>query len=217
MRADALWQWLHRFKATRWGFAALMVPNLVGIVFGYYYYWQVGQFDPSSPHFEHPVLWPLVADSPNAVLLMSLSLVLYRFGRRSAILDSLAFVAMVYIGLWTTFVFVAYPSQFGTWDWGATNNRLFLSHLLMPLEALVLVRDLRRDALPRWFAVALAIATAVHLGVDHGPMQARPAPFLDAGPAIWVGSLLLAAVSLAAWVAVVWPGLRSRRGEDAAG
>lgn len=194
---------MHRFK-TDWRLtAALMVPNLFGIVFGYYYYFDVGQFDPASTYFQPVHWWPFVADSPNAVLLMSASLLLYRFGgRRSRLLDSLAFLHMVYVGLWTTYLFLSFPDPLGSFDWGSTNNILLFSHMGMPLEALVLVPDLARDVIQAWHGATAAAWMALNWWLDYGALSLRPAPFLDTGTGFAVGSALLALFTTALWCLV---------------
>jgi uncharacterized membrane protein YpjA len=232
---DRVWEFFHRFKAGRGWALALMVPNLLGIGFGYYYYYDVGQFDPASQYFRSYQWWPFIADSPNAVLLMSVALLLYAFGRRrSRVLDAVAFTAMVYVGLWTTFLFLAYPERMGTFDWasfhafdwspGVTHNAnpvLFVSHMGMPLEALLLVRDLRRDAWP-WLAAGGVLGwNVLHLLLDYWGPHLHPAPFLHApGPLppasspydslLHAGSPWIMAFALAVWLWVVRRGLGKR-------
>ncbi|MCA1810572.1 MAG: DUF1405 domain-containing protein [Halobacteriales archaeon] len=233
MEWDRAWEFFHRFKANRAWALALMVPNLIGIGFGYYYYYDVGQFDPSSSHFRSYGWWPFIADSPTAVVLMSASLLFYAFGRRrSKLLDAVAFTAMVYVGLWTTFLFLAYPERMGTFAWGSVahgnaNPVLFVSHLGMPLEALLLVRDLRRDAWAWAAAVGILGWNALNLLLDYWGPHLHPAPFLhDAAhppplpsasdALLHSGSPWLMAFTLAAWLAVMWRGLgRKQRTWDA--
>lgn len=232
---DRVWEFFHRFKASRSWALVLMVPNLAGIVGGYYYYYSVGQFDPSSAYFRSVVWWPFVSDSPNAVVLMSACLIPYAFFRkRSKILDAVAFTAMLYVGLWTTFLFIAYSNRMGTFDWASVhlfdwspgvvheaNPILFISHMGMPLEALLLVRDLRRDAWP-WLAAGGIVAwNALNVYLDYWGPHLHPAPFLhEPGPPPPASSpydWLLHAVSpwimvftLVAWLAVVRRGLGKR-------
>ncbi|HEX2066631.1 MAG TPA: DUF1405 domain-containing protein [Candidatus Thermoplasmatota archaeon] len=224
---DRVWAFFHRFKARRAWALALMVPNLAGIGFGYHYYHQVGQFDPASPYFRSPAWWPLIPDSPNAVVLMSASLLLYAFGRRrSRLLDAAAFLAMVYVGVWTTFLFLAYPQRLGTFDWagvghGNANPILFVSHMGMPLQALLLVRDLRRDAWPPPLVLAVLGGAMVGLALDYWGPHLHPAPFLHdalhlppapsaADALLHAGSPWIMACTLAAWLAIAWPGLGVR-------
>jgi uncharacterized membrane protein YpjA len=204
-----------------------MVPNLVGIGFGYYYYYAVGQFDPASPYFRSYGWWPFIADSPTAVVLMSACLLPYAFGRRrSKALDAVAFTAMVYVGLWTTFLFLAYPERMGTFDWasvprGNANPILFVSHMGMPLEALLLVHDLRKDAWT-WLAAGGVVGwNVLNLLLDYWGPHLHPAPFLhDAShlpPAVspsdallHAGSPWLMAFTLAMWLWVVRGNMRHR-------
>lgn len=209
---DRVWAFFHRFKANPWWVAALMVPNLLGIGFGYYYYWDVGQFNPHSEYFRDYGWWPFIPDSPNAVVLMSASLLLYRFGgRRSRVLDALAFTSMVYVGLWTTGLFLTYPEQLGTFDWGGTNNVLFFSHMGMPLEALLLVRDMRRDPVPYTLAGFILLWNAGNLWLDYGPVHLHPAPFVAGHLAMHSFSPWLMVIATLAWLWVVQDGLGRRR------
>ncbi len=209
--ADAVWQFLRQFR-TDWRLTVvLLVPNLAGILFGYYYYWDVGQFDPDSGYFRAYGWWPFVSDSPNAVLLMSVSLVLWHVGRRSKLIDSLAFVHMMYVGLWTTYLFVQYPDRMGTYDWasvwdGNANPILFVSHMGMPLEALVLVSDLKQDVVSWGSAMLQSTWHVGNLWLDYGPVHLHPAPFLspDDG-ALHIGSSVLMLATLALWWWFIWP------------
>lgn len=222
-----MWEFFHRFKAGRSWALALMVPNLIGIVYGYYFYYSVGQFpNPAHPEYARAwYWWPFIPDSPNAVVLMSLALLPYAFFRkRSKLLDAVAFTAMVYVGLWTTFLFLAYPDRMGTFHWQAAlagtnpNPILFVSHMGMPLEALLLVRDLRRDAWTWWMAGGVLGWNVLNLLLDYWGPHLHPAPFLhepgplppDASSAdalLHAGSPWLMAFTLAVWLAIVWRGL----------
>lgn len=210
-----LWPLLRRLRDDwRWT-AALMLPNLVGIGFGYYYYWDVGQFDPASRFYEAPGWWPFVADSPNAVVLMSVALIGWHLGLRSRVLDSLAFLHMVYVGLWTTLLFSLYPDQLGTFDWGGTNNLLYFSHMGMPLEALVLLPHLcDRTPPPRRAALGAAVLAAwgaLNLWLDYGPLSLRPAPFVRAGPELAWGSAAIMAFAVAVWAYAVGSAAKKAR------
>lgn len=205
----AVWDFFHQFK-TKWHWVApILAIDAIGMAFGWYYYWDVGQFDPSSRYYEHWAWWPLVADSPNAVLLFFLSLLIYKTtGKRYRALDWSAFILNVYVGLWTTYLFLAYPERMGTWEWGGTNNILFFSHMGMPLQAMVLVRDLRKDVRPPLVAAgAVVAAAAIYIGVDYWGPHIHPAPFLHDGSGdavLHAGSPWLMVVAVAAWAVVVF-------------
>lgn len=198
----------HRFKQKMAWVGAILFIDLVAMGFGWYYYWDVGQFDPSSSYYVAGYWWPLVADSPNAVLLFFIALVIYRrWGLRSHVLDSLAFVLNLYVGVWTTFLFVAYPDVMGTWEWGSTNNLLFFAHLGMPLQSLILARDLARSPM-HWAGVTGLVAFfAAFVYVDYWGPHLHPAPFLDdrAGGAdllhTWSPWIMVGAAT--AWLALI--------------
>jgi uncharacterized membrane protein YpjA len=203
---DKVWEFFHQFKANRAWALVLMVPNLVGIGFGYYYYYDVGQFNPGSEYFRSYGWWPFIADSPTAVLLMSISLCAYAFwGKRSKVFDAIAFTAMVYVGLWTTNLFLSYPERLGTFHLGSTNNLLFISHMGMPLEALLLVRDMRKDLLAGWVKVAVVAWNVLNVALDYWGPHLHPAPFLhDNGHLPPMGSVADAALHAASpWIMVL--------------
>jgi uncharacterized membrane protein YpjA len=137
-----------RLRDTRLLIGVVLV-NLVGIAYGFVYY--VPQFALTPG-----LLWPLVPDSPMAVLLMTVGLAFVIAGRWRPWVNLLGAAAMVKVGLWTAFVLLAFPEHFGfsllldlgcetgLLGCGNLNTVLFYSHLGMALEALVVA-----DLLPR--------------------------------------------------------------------
>lgn len=208
---------LHRFK-TDWNLLVpLLALNLLGMAFGWYYYWDVGQFNPASTYYQQVWWWPVVADSPNAVLLFFVAALAYKLtGWRNRWLDASAFILNIYVGLWTTFLFLAYSDQMGTFAWetvsqGNANPVLFIAHMGMPLQAFVLFKDMRRDDWT-WIARALVVAAAAaYIFVDYwGPML-HPAPFLHPDDAVLhAGSPWLMVFAVACWLAVVLRRPRSK-------
>ncbi|MHB1261070.1 MAG: DUF1405 domain-containing protein [Thermoplasmatota archaeon] len=218
---ERLWSLLHRFKTDWRLLAPLLFMNLAGMVFGYYYYWQVGQFDPSSPYYEPVWTWPLVADSPNAVLLFFVAALAYKLSQwRNKWLDAFAFTLNIYVGCWTTFLFLAYPDRMGTFDYasiatGNANPILFLAHMGMPLQAFVLAQDMRSDKWSMPAIGAVVAALAVYVFVDYWGLHIHPAPFLhDPGTTddwfqwpldrlLHLGSPLLMVGAAIAWLATL--------------
>ncbi len=201
---------LHRFKTDWRLLVPILVADLAGMGFGWYYYWDVGQFNPASRFYESPGWWPLVADSPNAVLLFFVAVLAYRLtGWRNRWLDAFAFTLNIYVGLWTSFLFLSYPERMGTFTWGSTNNLLFFAHLGMPLQAFVLLRGMRRDSWAGWERLIVVAALSAFVGVDYwGPML-HPAPFLHPDDTVLhLVSPWLMVTAAAAWLTVV--GLRAR-------
>ena len=208
---------LHRFKTDWRLLAPLLLLNAAGMAFGWYYYWDVGQFDPASKHYEPVWTWPLVADSPNAVLLFFVAALAYRLtGWRSKWLDAFAFTLNVYVGLWTTFLFLAYSERMGTFDWagvphGNANPVLFLAHMGMPLQAFVLVHGMRGDKWAGVGAAAVVAVLAAYVAVDYWGPVLHPAPFLHPEDGVLhAGAPWLMVAAAVAWLAVL-ASARTRR------
>lgn len=203
----AFWDLAHRCK-TRWPLLApLLVASVAGMVGGWYFYWSVGQFDPGHPEYVHWAWWPLVSDSPNAVLLWFAAALAYKLtGWRHRILDSLAFVLNMYVGVWTTYLFVTYADRMGTYA-GGTNTLLFFTHMGMPLLALVLVHDLRRDLPSIGEAIGIVAFSAIFVYVDYWGPVIHPAPNLhpnDAALHTWSPWIMVGSVVVWAAATYVW-------------
>jgi len=155
------------FKKHRWWALLIGVINLVGIVYGFYYYRD--QFA-GTPWF----FWLFVPDSPLAVLWAELALLAYWLKRPSATLEALGYVGNVQVGLWTVYVLLAYAPSFGTLDFlsGGTlslNTILLVGHAGMAALALILLEGLRqrREAgLSRVAWVGIAVAITYYLVND---------------------------------------------------
>lgn len=140
-------EFFHQFKAdARWRYA-IMAVNLGGIAYGFYYY--MPQFF-GAPRLDVPAtpwyLWIFVPDSPLAVLWAELALLLYCFGKRSAIVDALAVVANVKVGLWTAWVMFQHDLLPTSDLWTMVthlNFTLFWLHLGMVALAFIFLHDLR--------------------------------------------------------------------------
>ncbi|MGB1586284.1 MAG: DUF1405 domain-containing protein [Thermoplasmatota archaeon] len=211
----AFWHLLHRFR-SEW---PLLVPLLfaaaLGMGFGWYYYWQVGQFDPSSPRFVDYAWWPLVSDSPNAVLFWVVAVLLDKLaGWRRWWLDAIAFTLNMYVGLWTTTVFLLYPETMNTFNWAAVaegnmNPVLFVSHMGMPLLALTLVHGMRHDRPKAMGLLAVLAGLGAYLFVDYWGPHLHPAPFLheqvhgDAALHAWAPGLMV--FTAIVWLWFAWP------------
>lgn len=209
-----LWATFHQCK-TRWRWLVpILAACTLGMVGGWYYYWQVGQFRPGHPDFVSVWLWPLVSDSPNAVLLFFVAALVYKLtGWRNKWLDASAFILNLYVGVWTTYLFIAFPDVMGTYDWsrvleGHANPVLFVTHMGMPLLSLVLVRDMLRDRWG-WDMVAVVVATVGFITIDYWGPHIHPAPFLHGYPdydgQLHSVSPWLMVLAVAAWLIVVWP------------
>ncbi|HVL88323.1 MAG TPA: DUF1405 domain-containing protein [Candidatus Thermoplasmatota archaeon] len=157
---SSLLEWLGGFRRERGWILILLVANLLGVAYGFYYYGRQFVLTP-------PYLWPLVPDSPLAVLLIVAALLLALAGRQNRWIDAFAFVANVKVGLWTAFVLLYYGPEFRIFDEPLLNLNfyLFWLHLGMAAEAFVLVRGMRHL---RWGWLAVAGWFAFSDAMDYG-------------------------------------------------
>jgi uncharacterized membrane protein YpjA len=204
---------LDRLKTIRWLVLAILAVDLIAMVYGWYYYVEVGQFVTSSLYYVHWSLWWLVSDSPNAVLLFFVAIGLYLFtGWRNKWLDAFAFILNIYVGFWTSLLFLLYPEWLGTFDWGSTNNILFFAHLGMPAQAFMLAQGLRGDDW-KWQPLAvIAASLTAYIGVDYWWLNIHPAPFIHPNDATlhWASPLLMLGV-FAVFLATVMLGHAGRK------
>lgn len=113
----------------------MIIINLGGTVFGYYYYkYQLR----SSPWY----LWIFIPDSPNAVLLFAIALALLRMKCKFKLINALAFVDLIKVGIWTLFVFLIYRDYYFSPAGFEFTSILFALHLGMVIEAFVLIKSL---------------------------------------------------------------------------
>ena len=84
---------------------AIVVINLAGTAFGFWYY--LPQF-----RLEPVVAWPVVPDSPMATLFIACSLALYKLGRPNEYVNMLAFFGCIKLGLWTPYVLTVFADAF---------------------------------------------------------------------------------------------------------
>lgn len=212
---------LHRFKSDWRLLVPLLLVNLAGMVFGWYYYADVGQFDFShmtcadgaNAYCQPWWTWILVADSPNAVALFFIATLAYKLtGWRNQWLDGFAFILNIYVGLWTTFLFLAYSDEMGTFDYAAVaegnaNPVLFIAHMGMPLQSFVLLQDLHKDKWPNSGILAVLAILAVYIAVDYWGPILHPAPFLHPDDAVLhMGSPVLMLLAASVWLATLVAG-----------
>ncbi|WP_414837385.1 DUF1405 domain-containing protein [Candidatus Nanosalina sp. VS9-1] len=117
----------------------LIAVNLAGTLFGVYYY--IPQL--SATEF---YLWPLIADSPIATLLLSASLYILLSGGLERLsedaenlIHALAFIGNIKYGLWTVFVLLQFRTEFMAINTLPMYIFLILSHLGMFLQAFLVL------------------------------------------------------------------------------
>ena len=148
------WRWLvETILSNPYTRSLLIFASLAGIVFGFYYYYD--QLI-SSPLWQ----WPFIPDSPIAVLLYALALALISIRRRSNKLDSIAFILMTKIGIWTTVVLLVYWDYYFTQSTLALRSFILATHVLMVAMAALLLPAMKKEQLwfyPTLLAVLIAL------------------------------------------------------------
>ena len=112
----------------------IVIVNILGTGFGFWYYQSQFAATPT-------VMWPFVPDSPLATLLFALAVASWKLGYTQQWLCALAFFGNVILGLWTPYTLVAFVEYYiEAGIHPAMYAFLFLSHLAMVVQALVLYR-----------------------------------------------------------------------------
>ena len=106
--------------------------NLLGTAFGFWYYLPQLSTEPL-------LMWPFVPDSPIATLFFALSLGLWKLGKNSIWVSSIAFIGCIKLGLWTPYVLLIFYSDF-SYLHPLMYHFLFWSHLAMALQAFLIFR-----------------------------------------------------------------------------
>lgn len=189
-------QYLEQAPSLIW----LIGANLVAVLVGVRYYVE------TMPAV-HTFLWPLYLDSPTAVLLMALSLttLLPLLGtdlktatrnKPLAYLHTLAFVWLVYVGLWTgAAIVLGWDVYFG----GDVPMRaqlltlgIILTHLLFVIEAFLI--PYYGETTPGALVTA-GILLGINLVVDYGLGYYPPLEY-DPGLSLMLVSLTIAVLAL---------------------
>lgn len=112
----------------------LMIINVLGSVYGYYWYRE--QLAVTPFYF-----WPFVPDSPLSTTLFALALAIRLAGTGSILFQTVAFTASIKYGIWAAVVISRYWSGGGPVEF--TETMLWLSHLGMAAEGAIYLKTLR--------------------------------------------------------------------------
>lgn len=111
----------------------IVLANLLGTIFGIYYYLEQLISTPM-------ILWIFVPASPIATLLFASSIYLNVKDQGLSILDSLAFISNFKYGLWTVFVLLYYSEIFFSGESLGLYAFMLVSHFAMALQAFILLK-----------------------------------------------------------------------------
>lgn len=113
-------------------FLSLAAINVLGTLFGFYYY--ADQLSANPVH-----LWPFIPDSPLATLFIALSFTLAAYKKESGLIDALAFIGNLKYGLWTVFTLLYYYEIFYTGNPLPMYLFMLFSHVAMAVQAFLVL------------------------------------------------------------------------------
>lgn len=140
----------------------LLWVNLLGSLYGFYWYWPQLRVTPLWQ-------WLIVPDSPGATFLFTLLLWAMLRGRRPHWLAALACVSLMKYGMWTAIVLPHHAIWAGSWL--PEDIYLSLSHLGMWLQGLLF--SLRYPVGRFWALIALAFM-AFQDWIDYFVLSTHP-------------------------------------------
>lgn len=135
----------------------VVLVNLGGTVFGFYYYW-------AQLMATNPILWVFVPDCPLYTLLFVPAVVLLRVGRLPRVFGGLVAAGLVKYGLWTVFVILYYSEYFLAPASRSLYLVLLFLHVGMAVEA-GLVLDDGLSGLEMWVVLGWLLVNDL---VDYG-------------------------------------------------
>jgi uncharacterized membrane protein YpjA len=110
----------------------IILIDLVGTAYGYYYY---SEQLSSTPFY----LWLFVPDCPFYVMLFTIALVLAIFGVESKLFSYIAAVGMMKYGVWTLAALLLFRSYFFSGPFWLLSSVLFILHIGMFSEGPLLI------------------------------------------------------------------------------
>lgn len=127
----------------------LFFINLGGTIYGYIWYgWQLEITEPKFLIF--------VPDSPTASLFFTIALGLWLIGKRSGLIEALAFITLIKYGLWAVVMNLLTLLETGSIGW--LGWMLVASHFAMALQAVLYIDHYRFG----WLAAAIAAVWTLH-------------------------------------------------------
>lgn len=146
---------LLRNPFRRWFLVSLIVINIVGSVYGYY--WYSGQLKATPAH-----LWLFTFDSPLSTTLFAAALAGMLLGFQNKLLQLIAYTGVIKFGIWAAAIILDF------WIAGGIPTvivaLLLLSHVGMALEGWVFIRHLY---VPASYLVLLALWLGIGDYLDY--------------------------------------------------
>ncbi|WP_413380547.1 DUF1405 domain-containing protein [Alkalihalobacillus sp. 1P02AB] len=150
----------------------LLIINVPGTIYGFYWYW--GQLQNTPPSF-----YIFVPDSPTASLFFVFVLIAFLMKRNWPIIEALAAVTLIKYGIWAVVMNAATGMLGGSLNW--QHYMLIFSHAGMALQAIIYSPYFR---IKMWHLVVAAIWTLHNDFIDyyfgmHPYLSSHLMPHLD--------------------------------------
>lgn len=121
-------KYLIHFFGQKWVLFFLLLINIFGTIYGYY--WYKNQLANTPSHF-----YIFVPDSPTASLFFVFVLILFLFRKNWPLMEALAAVTLIKYGIWAVVMNIGAGAMGASLTW--ENYMLIGSHLAMAVQALI--------------------------------------------------------------------------------
>lgn len=186
--------WDNPFKP--WFISALVVINVLGSVYGYYWYW--------DQLMNSPVIWYLfIPDSPLSTTLFAAALTISLLKRKNALLGVVAAVAVIKYGFWAVVLITDYWLAGGSVR--LVEVGLWLSHLGMALQGVIF---LRHWPVYPWHVAAVTLWLLANDVVDYG-LGMHPYLFYPGQKNLAMTTAAILSTGLILCLGLISPGRRS--------
>jgi uncharacterized membrane protein YpjA len=121
-------KWIYPLLANRSVLKLLLIVNIIGTIYGYYWYgWQL-KVTPA-------IFLPFVPDSPTASLFFVIVLLAFLLGKNWPLIEALAIVTLFKYGIWAVVMNILVYFVQGELDW--TGYMLIASHGAMAIQGIL--------------------------------------------------------------------------------
>ncbi|WP_026700937.1 lipoprotein heptaprenylglyceryl N-acetyltransferase LhaT [Salibacterium aidingense] len=147
--------WFLRILGMPSMIAVLLIVNILGTIYGYW--WYKVQLEQTPPLF-----YVFVPDSPTASLFFCFVLIFFLFRKNCGLLEALAGVTLIKYGLWAVVMNIAGGAAGDTLHW--TNYMLIVSHFGMAVQGILFTPYYR---IKPWHLTAAAVWTVHNDIIDY--------------------------------------------------
>jgi uncharacterized membrane protein YpjA len=127
--------------------ALVLLINIAGSAFGLYYYWEQLMMTPWY-------YWLFVPDCPLYTFFMIFALIFIVMGKRHDTFNVITAVGLAMYGAWTMLVLLYFGEVFFAPENALMSSALWISHLGMALESVLLIPYIKKTGILSWLIAA---------------------------------------------------------------